>query len=77
MKFLKVLALSLLGFLLFLSLSIFGVVLMLNLTIFNSDFIVSEFDELDISSLTKDLFHQQLILGESYMTEAVDNTITC
>jgi len=76
MKFLKVLALSLLGFLLFLSLSIFGVVLMLNLTIFNSDFIVSEFDELDISSLTKDLFHQQLILGESYMTEAVDNTIT-
>ena len=76
MKFLKVLALILLGFLLFLSLSIFGVALMLNLTIFNSDFIVSEFDELDISSLTKDLFHQQLISSESYMTEALDNTIT-
>jgi len=76
MKFLKVLALILLGFLLFLSLSIFGVALMLNLTIFNSNFIVSEVDELNISSLAKDLFHQQLILSESYMTEAVDNTIT-
>jgi len=76
MKFLKVLALILLGFLLFLSLSIFGVALMLNLTIFNSNFIVSELDELNISSLVKDLFHQQLILSESYMTEAVDNTIT-
>ena len=76
MKFLKVLALILLGFLLFLSLSIFGVTLILNLTIFNSDFIVSELDELDISSLAKDLFHQQLILSESYMSEAVDNTIT-
>jgi len=76
MKFLKVLALILLGFLLFLSLSIFGVALMLNLTIFNSNFIVSELDELNISSLAKDLFHQQLILNESYMTEAVDNTIT-
>ncbi len=76
MKFLKVLALILLGFLLFLSLSIFGVALMLNLTIFNSNFIVSELDELNISSLAKDLFHQQLILSESYMTEAVDNTIT-
>lgn len=76
MKFLKVLALILLGFLLFLSLSIFGVALMLNLTIFNSNFIVSELDELNISSLAKDLFHQQFILSESYMTEAVDNTIT-
>jgi len=76
MKFLKVLALVLLGFLLFLSLSIFGVALMLNLTIFNSDFIISELDEFDISSLAKDLFHQQLILNESYMTEAVDDTIT-
>lgn len=76
MKFLKVLALTLLGFLLFLSLSIFGVALMLNLTIFNSDFIVSELDELDISSLAKDLFHQQFALSESYMTEAVDDTIT-
>jgi len=76
MKFLKVLALVLLGFLLFLSLSIFGVALMLNLTIFNSDFIISELDEFDISLLAKDLFHQQLILNESYMTEAVDDTIT-
>jgi len=75
MKFLKGLAISLLGFLLFLCLSIFGVVLTLNLTILNPNFITSELDKLDISSLAKDLFSQQIPQDAPYLAEVVDNTI--
>ena len=60
MKVLKGFALSLLSFLLFLSLSIFGLLLMLQLTILNPDFIVSEVNKLDISSLTTELVDQQI-----------------
>ena len=59
MKLLKGLALSLLSFLLFLSLSTFGIVLTLNYTILNPDFIVSELNQLDVSSMIKDLFSSQ------------------
>jgi len=55
MKFLKGLVLSLLGTLLFFSLSIFGFALTLNNTILNPDFVVSELDRLDLSSLTTEL----------------------
>lgn len=54
MKFLKNLALSLLGFLLFLSLSIFGSAFMLNQTILNPDFVTSELNRLDVSSLVRE-----------------------
>ena len=76
MKFLKILALSLLSFLLFLSLSIFGLVLMVNHTILNPDFIIAELNKLDISSLVKDLLNQQIPQDEPYITEIIDNTIT-
>ncbi len=59
MKFLKVLALSLLSFLLFLSLSIFGLVLTLNHTILSADFVVSQLDRLDISALAEEFLSQQ------------------
>jgi len=75
MKVLKVLALSLLSFLLFLSLSIFGLVLTLNHTIFNPDFAISELDKLDISSLLKDWLSQQIPQDVPYIAEVVDNTI--
>ena len=51
MKVLKGLALSLLGTLLFLSLAVFGLVLTINQTILNPDFVVSQVNKLDISSL--------------------------
>ena len=76
MKFLKVLAISLLSLLLFLSLSVFGLALTLNYTILNPDFVISELDRLDISSLTKDWLNQQIPQDEPYIAEVVDNTIT-
>lgn len=75
MKFLKVLTISLLSLLLFLSLSILGLVLMLNHTILNPDFIVSEADELDISSLIKEFLTGEIPQEEPYLAEVLDNTI--
>lgn len=75
MKFLKGLALSLLGFLLFLSLSILGLALTLNYTILNPDFIVSEVDELDVSSLVEEFLSEEIPQEEPYLAEVLDNTI--
>ncbi len=58
MKILKVLALSLLGFLLFLSLSVLGMTLMLNRTLLNPDFVTAEIKRLDISSLAASLSNE-------------------
>ena len=55
MKFLKNLTLSLLSLLLFLSLSTFGLAFMLKNTLLNPDFVTSELDRLDVSSLAKEL----------------------
>jgi len=81
MKFLKGLALALLSFLLFLSLSVFGLVLMLNQTILNPDFVVSELNKLDISSLAGELLSQQIPQFEvappyePYVAEVLDDTL--
>ena len=60
MNVVKGLALGLLSFLLFLSISIFGLAFTLNSTLLNPDFIVSELDRLDVSSLTGELFREQV-----------------
>ena len=81
MRFLKGLVLSLLGFLLLLSLSIFAIAFTLNSTILNPDFITSELDRLDISSLVEEV---EELLGEEILQEefpeefriAVIDTIT-
>lgn len=76
MKFLKGLALAILGFLLFLSLSVFGLALTLNQTILNPGFIASEVNKLDISSLAGELLIEQIPqAGEEFMAEAVNDTI--
>ncbi len=59
MKILKGLALGLLGFLLFLSLSIFGLAFMVNRTALNPDFVTSELNRLNISSLVKEIIGEQ------------------
>ena len=76
MKFLKGLALSLLSLLLFLSLSVFGLVLTLNYTILNPDFVVSEVNRLDISSLAGEFISQQIPEEGEFMAEAIDDAIT-
>ena len=74
MKFLKGLALSLLSFLLFLSLAIFGLVLTLNYTILNPDFVVSQIDKLDISSLAEEVIIEEI--PEKELRVALTDTIT-
>lgn len=78
MKLLKSLVLSLLSFLLFLSLSIFGLALMLNSTLLNPDFVTSELERLDISSLAKEFNRVQTPGGEptADIETALANTIT-
>ena len=79
MKFLKGLVLSLLSFLLFLSLSIFGFAFTLNNTILNPDFVISELDKLDVTSLARDLVSEQIATqippGLEFMAEVIDDTI--
>ena len=60
MKILKGLAIGLLSFLLFLSLVALGLAFMLNSTIFNPDFVVSEVDKLDVTSLAGELISEQI-----------------
>ena len=76
MKFLKGLALSLLSLLLFLSLSILGLVFMLNNTILNPDFVVSEVNSLDITSLAKDALSEQIPQEMESMSDVINDTLT-
>jgi len=80
MKVVKGLALSLLSFLLFLSLSLFGLAFTLNNTILNPDFIISEIDELDTSSLAGEFLREQAAeaIPEEFgfiTPETIDNII--
>jgi len=76
MKFLKGFALFILGSLLFLSLSTFGIAFMLNQTVLNPDFIVSQVDRLDITSLAEDMLSEQIpVEGEELTGEVVSDTI--
>jgi len=79
MKFLKGLALFLLSSLLFLSLTVFGFAYMLNNTLLNPDFVIAELDKLDVTSLARDVFSEQ-VAGQippeaEFATGAVDETI--
>jgi len=78
MGFLKGVALVLLSSLLFLSLSIFGLAFTLNQTILNPDFITSELDKLDVSSMADELISEQITRGEfpEELGTALVNTIT-
>jgi len=67
MKFLKGLALFILGSLLFPSLSIFGIVFMLNQTILNPDFVVSQVNKLDIASIAGDMLSEQITQGQEFL----------
>jgi len=77
MKFLKGVALFILGSLLYLSLSTFGIAFMLNQTILNPDFVVSQVDRLDVPSLAEDMLSEQIPPeAEELMGEAVNDTIS-
>ncbi|MFC1932023.1 hypothetical protein ACFLXU_00090 [Chloroflexota bacterium] len=75
MKILKSLALSLLGFFLFLCLYLFGTLYALDKTFLNPDFITSELDRLDVSSLAGELFSIEAPPEAPYLDEAIEKTI--
>jgi hypothetical protein len=79
MKFLKGLALGLLGLLLFLSLAVFSLAFAINQTVLNPDFVAAQVHKLDISSLAEEVISGQLPqLGQgmdAVMGEAINNTI--
>ena len=73
MKSLKGLALFLLSSLLFLSLTVFGFAYMLNNTLLNPDFVTTQLNRLNISSLVEEILSQQ---PEDVTSEALVKTIT-
>jgi len=75
MKFLKGLALAILGFLLFLSLAVFGLVLTLNQTALNPDFAVSQVDRFDIPSLAGEMLSEEITQEQEFLVEVVNDTI--
>ncbi len=76
MAVLKGLALSLLSFLLFLSLTLFGFAFILNSTLLNPNFITSELDKLDVSTITEELVTQQMTDQEMPFPEEVLSALT-
>jgi len=70
MKFLKGLALFLLSSLLFLSLTVFGFAYMLNNTLLNPDFVTTQLNRLNISSLVEEILSQQP--EEELRTDLID-----
>ncbi len=76
MKFLKNLAVSLLSFLLFLSLAIFGFAFLVNSTALNPDFVTSELNRLDISSLVEELVHIEAPPEAPDLDKTIKETIT-
>jgi len=53
-------AIGFLSFLLFLSLSVFGLAFAMNRTVLNPDFVISELDRLDVSSLAEEVLREQI-----------------
>ncbi|MFC1912985.1 hypothetical protein ACFLX7_02175 [Chloroflexota bacterium] len=78
MKFLKGLALTLLGFLLFLSLSIFSTLFLLNSTLLNPNFITAELDSFEVSSMAETIISEQLPPEEypEELRQAIVDTVT-
>jgi len=75
MKFLRGLAVSLLSLLLFASLSIFSLVFTLNSTVLNPDFLVSQLNRLDLSSLTGEMLSEQIPQEQEFMAEVIEDTV--
>ena len=69
MKFLKGLALFILGFLLSLSLIIFGPMLLINQTALNPDFVSTQVQGLNLPLLAEDIARELIPPGQEYMTD--------
>ena len=71
-----------LSFLLFLSLSGFGLAFAASRTVLNPDFVVSQLDRLDVTSLSKELLREQVppevtsIVSPQFIEELLDDVVT-
>jgi len=71
-----------LSFLLFLSLSGFGLAFAANRTVLNPDFVASQLDRLDVTSLSKELLREQVplevtsIVPPQFIEELLDDVVT-
>ena len=71
-----------LSFLLFLSLSGFGLAFAANRTVLNPDFVVSQLERLDVTSLSKELLREQVppevtsIVPPQFIEELLDDVVT-
>ena len=66
---------GILGFLLFISLVVFGVAFTVNSTVLNPNYISSQLDEIDVSSLAEDMLTEEMDEGdlpEELMTAVID-----
>ncbi len=75
MSFLKGLAISLLSFLLFLSLALFGVLFMLDKTLLDPEFVTTEINRLDVSSLAGEFFGIEASTDTSLLNKAINKSI--
>jgi hypothetical protein len=73
MRILKIVATSLLGFLLFLCLSLFGTAFLLNQTVLNPDFITTQMDKLDVATLVEEIISEQE--GEEAFSEELEASL--
>jgi hypothetical protein len=68
-------AIGFLGFLLFVSLSVFGLTFAINRTLLNPDFVISQLDRLEVSSLVEEMLIEQIPEGMEFMAEYVDDMV--
>jgi hypothetical protein len=75
MQVLKGLITGILSFLLFILLAAFGLVFTLHSTVLNADFVVSEINKLDISSLVEEIAAEQLQQADQYVVDVINDVI--
>ncbi len=75
MSKLKVVSVSLLGFLLTLSLAIFGLAFTINMTALNADFVTSRLDALDIPSLMEEVEYGELAEDNPELVELIKEVV--
>ncbi len=76
MNFIKSTAISLLSLVLFLSLSLFSIFYLLGNTLLDPDFVTTEINRLDISSLTRGLLPMAAPTGTPDLTAVISKTVT-
>ncbi len=76
MQMVKGMALGLVGFFLFMTLPLLGLLITVNNTALNSDFIVKEVRDLDLTKVAREIIMKQSDLNDPIYIAAIDKTLT-